>query len=158
MSNHLQKRVVIRGLTLYQPWAWAVAAGKKTIENRTWKPWAWLMEETVETWIAIHAGSTYEKKGLQFLTEKGVALSPDGSRTKGAILGIGRLVGCVTQSTDPMFFGPYGWVLSCLRLLQQPLFMPGSMGLWELPKEHEAALLSIAKHNPNQGDLFGGSR
>jgi hypothetical protein len=158
------KRTVIRALTLYQPWAWAVAAGKKTVENRSWRPWSWLLKDNVETWLAIHAGSTYEKEGERFLRERGVVLSQEGSRTKGAILGVGRLIGCVTKSEDPMFFGPYGWVLDNLRLLSAPIFIKGQMGLWELPPNLEGLLLTTIQSqpitelsDPRQLALFGGA-
>jgi hypothetical protein len=129
-------KTIVRALTLYQPWAWAVAAGLKTVENRKWAPWKGLLAPDTQTWIVIHAGATYEKAGELFLKDKGVALDPVGSRIKGAHLGVGRLVDCVTKSADPMFFGPYGWILRDLRLLEQPISTPGQMGLWELPPAH----------------------
>ena len=42
----------MKAITLHEPWATLIAAGKKTIETRDWKPPAYLLGER----IAIHAG------------------------------------------------------------------------------------------------------
>lgn len=134
---------VLRGLTLYQPWAYAVATGLKTVENRKWKPSAAFLPPQAELWIAIHAGATYDLAGELFLQKHGVALLKEPSRVKGAILGIGRLVSCVTQSDHPMFFGPWGWNLDQLQALATPICVKGQMSLWELEPAHEAQLRAL---------------
>ena len=45
------KPCITRALTVRQPWAWAIAAGHKDCENRTWAT-------SHRGWLAIHAAAT----------------------------------------------------------------------------------------------------
>jgi hypothetical protein len=51
---------MMRALTLHRPWAWAIAAGHKRVENRTWRPPSFILRQR----IAIHAGKTFDEEGL----------------------------------------------------------------------------------------------
>ena len=61
----------MRALTLWQPWAHAVAHLGKRIENRPWKPWP----AVIGTRVAIHAAAKVdalgEASGAPDLTESG---------------------------------------------------------------------------------------
>lgn len=48
------------GLTVHQPWAWAIAAGHKPLENRKWKPPA----DVLGKYLAIHASIAGERVQL----------------------------------------------------------------------------------------------
>lgn len=130
----------MRALTLWQPWAWAVAAGKKTVENRPWAPPKSAIGET----IAIHAGKVYDEDGEAFLRKHGVAIVP-GMGIHGAILGTVRIDGFVELGQlhpdpvllDPMFFGRFGWKLSQARLFLEPVECKGALGLWRIPTPAE---------------------
>lgn len=138
----------MKALTLFQPWGWAIVAGHKTVENRTWKP----PKTAIGTVIAIHAGKTYDAEGEAFLRKHGVEMPTDGAhRIHGALIGTAKLVRAVRHQDcavfdgelfdaddgdpvrdDPMFFGPWGWVLTEVRPLAEPVYCGGSLGLWSV--------------------------
>ncbi len=77
----------MRALTLHQPWAWAVAAGHKVVENRTWAPSPKAVR--LGDLFAVHAGKTYDDAGEQWIRERFPSLvipGPD-TATKGAVIG-----------------------------------------------------------------------
>jgi hypothetical protein len=45
---------------------------------------------------------------------------------------VARVVGSVTNSESPWFFGKYGWVLRDVRAFQKPIVCPGAQGLWKV--------------------------
>lgn len=126
----------MKGLTLWQPWAWAIVSGHKRIENRPWAPWPAVIGKV----IAIHAGKVYDKDGEEFLRGRGITLPP-AARTASAIVGAARVTGFVELGQlhpdpaldDPMFFGPFGWKLDEIRMLATPIPCKGALGLWEVP-------------------------
>ncbi len=118
-------------LTLKQPWAWAVAAGHKRIENRPWKPWSTVIGKPV----AIHAGITVEKEALAMFAER-FGLRPVASElARGAVVAVAFVEGFVTKDDapeDPWFTGPYGWLLGEVTAIP-PVPCRGSLGLWKMP-------------------------
>lgn len=133
-----EPKLIIRGLTLWRPWAWAVAAGHKPVENRTWAPPDWLLGH----WVAIHAGKSFER-GMDpwIATRAGLERLPFASRATG-IVGVARLKGVATsveQLPDrarPWWAGPVGWIFSTAIMLEEPIKRPGHQGLWLL-RRHE---------------------
>lgn len=125
---------MIKGLTLWQPWAWAVAYAGKQVENRSWKP----PRQLVGEWIAIHAGQRFDRSAVQQIRELGIELAAECSQ-KGVIVAVARLVGVVEESADPWFVGPVGWVLGEVQAVK-PLPCSGSQGLWNLPPDVLAEL------------------
>jgi len=119
----------IKGLTLWQPWAWCVAAAGKRVENRTWKPPA----ARVGEWLAIHAGQKFDPTAARQLAELlGMEELPAAASRKGAIVAVARLVAVVDSSDDPWFVGPVGWVLDEVKQID-PLPCAGAQGFWNLP-------------------------
>lgn len=53
----------MRAITVKQPWAWAIAAGGKDVENRT-KPDPW--RSAVGERLAIHAGKGWDRAAFDF--------------------------------------------------------------------------------------------
>lgn len=126
---------MIRGLTLWQPMAWAIAAGHKRIENRPWAPWRGV------THLAIHAGATYHRPHAEQITEHfGIEVPARRDLVFGAILCVVRLNGFVHEDDDidqpehddPWFSGPFGWKLSDVQRLETPIPRKGMQGLWRL--------------------------
>ena len=123
----------IRAITIQQPWAWAVAHGGKTIENRNWGL-------AYRGPIAIHAGLTWSEdggrdarvlnalRGTDALTQTGLA--------RGAVVALADLVdehpdaGCCRPWGQP---GEHHLVLANVRPLGEPLPCRGALGLWQLP-------------------------
>lgn len=113
-------------LSIRQPWAWAVVSGHKTIENRTWRT-------AHRGPLLIHAGSQMSAQDLSRL--QSIALAHGFAMPEPSVLKLGGIVGqvdladIVSESHDPWFRGPYGWVLTRARPLRfRPL--PGRLRLF----------------------------
>jgi hypothetical protein len=127
----------ILGLTLMQPWAWAICYAGKRIENRRWAPGQWAFGKR----LAIHAGKKYDREADVFIKRLGFAPPGPDEIVRGAVVATARLAMLVTVSADPWFFGPFGWQLEDVAVLPEPIPCTGLQGLWRLPPGVEAALL-----------------
>jgi hypothetical protein len=119
-----------RILSLKQPWAWAVAAGKKNIENRTWStPYRGM--------VYIHASSKVDRAGADWLREE-ARVTPPSQYVHGAVVAVAEVVDVVTKRDAaafvPWFFGPYGFVLARIRRLAKPVSVTGRLGLAQAPR------------------------
>lgn len=121
----------ILGLTLHQPWAWAIASSDKRIENREWAPWC-----KVGTWIAIHAGKHYdEDAALALRLGRGIVVPSREESAAGAIVAVARYAGTVGEGCqDPWFVGPVGWRLAEVTAIA-PVPCRGAQKLWRLPED-----------------------
>lgn len=119
-----------RILSLKQPWAWAVAVGKKRVENRRWTT-------TYRGPIYIHASSNFSPAGAEWLREMGVKVPAE--LPQSAVVAVADLIGVVTQREaarfGKWFFGPYGFVLTNIRMLDRPVSVKGKLGLSRVPPE-----------------------
>ena len=120
----------MKAITICQPWAWAIARGIKTVENRTWRTW-------YAGSLLIHAG----KSRTWFTGEElndGTPEPAPSSCVFGAIVAVCRIVGCV-RLTDPRVVGnlfaegPWCLMLDDVRTLRDPIPWQGAQGLWECP-------------------------
>ncbi len=107
----------LKALSIQQPWAWAIVAGLKDIENRTWAT-------KVTGTVMVHAGHKFDKKGYEFLQkafkEAGRNDLPTEEEFKnwmGGIVGHVDITECVTESKSPWFFGPYGFTLENAQMI-----------------------------------------
>jgi hypothetical protein len=103
-------------LSVMQPWAWLLAHGHKPVENRVWGT-------KVRGPLLIHAGQKFDRDGYDWMRAYLYDLArrePDripfllplpSTFERGGIVGVARLVDCVTAHPSPFFFGPYGFVL-----------------------------------------------
>ncbi|MFN6193750.1 MAG: ASCH domain-containing protein [Planctomycetota bacterium] len=57
----------MQALTIKQPWASAIAAGHKRIENRSWRPAA----ASLPLQFAVHAGARVDHAGITFCRDLG---------------------------------------------------------------------------------------
>src|SRR5690606_7935017 len=111
----------MRALTLWQPWAWAMSIGLKRIENRTWRPPAWLIGQR----FCLAAGKKWDRASHEAL-EAGLDpddpdVPPRDELAAGAIVAVCRLDAIVTSADEASavagpdqarwFFGPVGWVI-----------------------------------------------
>lgn len=124
-----------------QPWAWAIAAGHKRVENRS-RPIGYRGE------LAIHAGKSKKwMRGLSLATallfDK---LESDWEKklVYGAIVASARLVACLpveaiealnAEEPDryPFATGPWCWILEDVVRLETPMPCRGAQGLWFPP-------------------------
>jgi len=148
----------MRAISLWQPWATAIALGSKTIETRDWST-EWRGP------LAIHAA---KRRILRELDEfdghahwRG-ALHLDGTRMVsevlpfGAVVAVCNLIGCLTseellrrpslyelRGVEPEQWeesqmgnfadGRYGWVLADIRPLSPPVPFKGAQGFFHVP-------------------------
>jgi hypothetical protein len=127
-------------LSVSQPWAWLLASGLKTIENRSWIT-------RYRGPLLLHTGKsvdraafdgenlftpTFYKMTDRLETVYAMPKRRDDYPT-GGIVGIATLVDVVKQSENPWFVGPYGLVLKDARPLP---FVPyrGQLGLFGVPE------------------------
>src|SRR5215207_9203094 len=106
-----------RALTIRQPRAWAVVAGHKDVENRSWST-------PFRGTIAIHAGYAEDLEAYtELVAERGreLVIPPYELMTRGAIVGVVDLVDCVESHSSSWFEGPYGFVLANAKMLERPI-------------------------------------
>ena len=123
-------------LTVRQPWASAIMAGEKNIENRPWTPGQRL--EFGER-IAIHAGAAIDRDAPAFL------LDAAHLRDRGVVLGTVQFMSAHRIHSECSWRDCYGnpwamwgdgmhhWVLRAPRRLVTPIRARGQLGLWVSP-------------------------
>lgn len=96
-----------KALSIQQPWAWAIVNGYKPVENRTWAT-------KLRGRVQIHAGLRFDRAGYDWLTQNfpRIKWPAPAQFERGGIVGSVEITDCVTQSTSPYFFGPYGFTLT----------------------------------------------
>lgn len=142
-------------LSIRQPWAHLIIHAAKDIENRTWPT-------RVRGDVLIHAGKTMSRHDYQDAVEFCSCLPdfvlpsnfdfPSYETLKsecGGIVGVMKIVDCVSESPSPWFCGPFGFVID--RAMTLP-FTPckGELGFFMVnveglantnnnPAEHECS-------------------
>lgn len=134
----------LRFLTIQQPWAWAIAAAGKRVENRSWGT-------GYRGPLAIHAGKTDDRDGWTSLLIKD-ALRHLGWPTevaRGAVVALAEVVACHRASGDCC--PPWGvpgqhhiW-LANVRPLTEPVPMRGALGIRPAPAELVPLILERAE-------------
>ena len=137
----------MKALSIRQPWAHLIAHGLKTIECRDW-------QTNHRGPLAIHASATAPMRlDLQFLmmTQGGIDLRGQ-TLHRGKIVATCRLEKIITFDDEsfrrltplhlcaPTYYKMthFGWVLSDVRLLKQPIPAKGRLGLWEVDVINES--------------------
>lgn len=132
----------MKALSLWQPWASAIAIGAKTIETRGW----WTPYRGP---LAIHAAKFQNDETREFFTWKGCealrAKYPNfDSLPFGAIVATCRITECL-RTTDVDGLSPlerslgdytpgrYAWVLRDIVALETPIPFRGAQQLFECP-------------------------
>ena len=132
----------MKALTIKQPWASLIAAGIKTVENRTWVP------SQFHGPVLIHAAATVDKAAYDHEHVRKALLEAVGNDelpTSAIVAIVGKvephrdLIGghCAPWGLD----GCWHWVLSDVRALTVPVPAKGRLGLWT---PDEAVLLAAA--------------
>ncbi|MEV4079178.1 hypothetical protein AB0J43_02645 [Nonomuraea fuscirosea] len=150
----------MKGLTVWHPWAWAIAADLKPVENRT-------RATRHRGELAIHSGLHWDEIGatdqrvidavsqdrtpggsydpplkvrIDTATGRIVELLPDGRRfVLGAIIAVAELVDVVRDSSSTWAEpGQCHWLLANVRPLGEPVPCRGWQNVWDVPLEVEA--------------------
>jgi len=145
----------MKALTVRQPFAWAIAIGQKTVENRT-------RATKHRGLLAIHAGKTVYRADpddrliLDAIAENEFAVG-EAESSLGAVVAVAELRGChhahdcmppvgvvppsgLTGCSPWAMYGQYHWKLANVRSLPEPVPCKGSLGLWRLPEDVERAV------------------
>jgi hypothetical protein len=117
----------IKALSILQPYPHHIFQSGKDVENRDWPTKG-------RGWFVIHAGKS--KRELDDCDPPGLPL--------GGIVGLARIVDCVTEMDSQWFFGRYGFVLR--DAFPVPLIpCRGQLGFFSLPPEINTALAGSLK-------------
>jgi hypothetical protein len=128
----------IRGLSLTQPWASAVALGHKKVETRSFRV-------SYRGPIAIHASKAFPREAQEFaITERDRGRCV-GQLPLGQIVAIANLVDCkptedvaAELSGLERLYGNYtpgrwAWFLANIECVPSPIPCRGALGLWQVP-------------------------
>lgn len=129
---------------MWQPFAWAITAGLKLVENRTWKPWG--KDGQPGDVIAIHAAvrqADWEDVAFvrELAVQRGRGLEVPQTFVHGCLVALATVDGFaggpeeLPREQRPWWVGPVGWVLRDVRPLPRPLACRGQQGLWPVPGE-----------------------
>lgn len=121
----------MRTISIRQPWVWAILAGHKPVENRSW----WTAYRGP---LLIHASKSATKRYVaeqaQAIAESfGLAVPAFDDLPKGGIVGMVDLVDCLDSHPSPWYIpGHFAWVLANPRPLP---FLPcnGQLGFFDVP-------------------------
>lgn len=86
----------IKALSIKQPYPHHIFHNGKNVENRDWPTKG-------RGWFVIHAGVSKSELDMDEPTEAALP--------RGGIVGMARIVDCVTEMESDWFFGRYGFVL-----------------------------------------------
>lgn len=130
----------MKALAVRQPWAWALVAGIKPVENRDWS----------EEYPALHFARRYrgpvlilaskamkriDMAACQMLAfDNGHNVPSRSDLQFGGIIGVADLIDVVTSHSSPWFFGPLALVFENPRPLP---FIPfkGVLGFFDVPDD-----------------------
>ena len=126
----------MKALTIKQPWADLIVNGYKKYEFRSWKT-------NYRGKILIHAGLSFEKDKVAKFKDYNLSL------IKGAIIGEADITDCIlvdeqflkkVREIDPIVYNQsghvekYAWKLENIKKYDQPIFIKGKLGLWNIKK------------------------
>jgi activating signal cointegrator 1 len=142
----------VKALTIYNPWAWAIAWGLKEYETRSWKPTGMKAGDL----LGIHAGARFTKEELAscnrepmltILLNQGIRIVTKENMPCGAMLAIAELI--AVWRTEDIRDGltvrerglgnyanrRYAWQLKIIHRFEEPISCAGAQQLWnwELP-------------------------
>lgn len=157
----------MRFLSFSQPWLWSITdltqeqldehslgacdpAGAKLlepkrIENRSWQPPIAMIDQR----IALHAAKSWDDAAIPFFMRLGIDWFP-ARRDRYAVSSIVAVATIDRIVTDkkrirpgqqPWFFGEFGWVLTNVIRLREPVPMKGAQGLRELAPDINATVI-----------------
>jgi len=138
----------LQALTIHQPWASAIIAGPKRVENRTWHPRRFGLRPPFV--LAIHAA---KRKPLWCdianVYHAWPALPDD--LPLGAVLGYVRVDSAVPMTeahrVDPWAVGPFLWKISRVWALphEHLIYRRGQQAFWFMTGEEASRLILLSK-------------
>lgn len=137
--------IELLALSILQPWAWAITAGFKPLENRGWSP-------PRRGWFAVHAGKSMKhlradvielRHQLDAAQLSSVAVPQD--FVHGRIIAVAHLADVFTVNTvparmKPWFMGPLAFHLDRVVMLTRPIEAKGALNFWRVGERETAAV------------------
>ena len=112
-------------MTIKQPWAWAIVAGYKDIENRS-------RRTNYRGPLLIHAGAQLDSAGFEFLWKNGLYKALPRTLPTGGLVGMVEIADCIKQSDSPWGFpGYWHWVLRRPCEFRSSIPCRGFLGMFE---------------------------
>lgn len=150
--------MIIKALSLWQPWASAIALGAKRIETRSWSTsyCGYVAIHAAKKWNADLQDTCFHEPFRQALFPGGREVKP-ASLPRGCFVALGRLYRCLStnehgaaipgKERDEFWFGDYSpnrfmWIFDEVWKLRNPVFAPGHQGLWTLNEGEADVVLS----------------
>lgn len=131
----------MKGLTIKQPWPYAIFHLDKNIENRDW-------DTNFRGRIAVHASKNVRKSEFDLsvhaigsMVDYEACVPPQEYLPHGMIVGLVDIVDCVDMSYSPWFVGDFGFVLENAVELPRPIAATGALGFWTVPDDIEQEIL-----------------
>lgn len=143
----------MKALTLRHPWPFCICRWNKRIENRTWRP----PQSLIGQRIAIHGGKVppqsqhYQIRNIihDLYCEHGLPAGMTDIKLDDVFACTGIVATAVIDRViafgdddiceqDPWFEkypGNYGWILTDVIVLPEPIPCRGAQGLWTVPDE-----------------------
>ena len=128
----------MKAISLWQPWATAIAVGNKHVETRHWAT-------SYTGPLAIHAAKRWEKSAREFASvERAIGRLP-ARLPLGAIVATAILIGCRrTEDVEPQLSpveriygdytaGRFAWFLADIVALDEPIPFRGAQGFFYVP-------------------------
>jgi len=118
----------VKCLSVWQPWAWAIVAGHKSVENRSWPT-------EYRGPLLIHASKTRKEMGDWTLQdpERAIELTLPEDIAFGALVGIVNVVDCTRQRRNAWHVhGQVGWYLEQPIQFEKTIPMRGERGLFNV--------------------------
>lgn len=107
----------IKALSIKQPYPHHIFHDGKDVENRDWPTKG-------RGWFIIHAGVSKSELDMDDPS--------DAALPRGGVVGLARIVDCVTEMESQWFYGKFGFVLR--DAMQLPLIpCKGALGFFRLP-------------------------
>lgn len=138
-------------ISLWQPWASAIALGIKSYETRSWTT-------SYRGLLAIHAAQTDSPQGRQFYqTEMTLGRLPKGGLPVGSIICVVDLVDIITTMEAELLLSPieklygdyrigrYAWKLTNVRVLAKPIPYRGRQRLYEVKLKLDGLAFTCTK-------------
>jgi hypothetical protein len=135
----------MKAISLQQPWAWLMVNGHKDIENRKWTT-------SLRGPVLVHASKTFDHESVYLIQDILEELYQAGDFKVtlpekfdiGGIVGMFNITQVVTESDNPWFFGPYGFVVKEARPL--PFFpLRGQLNFFEVSDDTYLTILKAAR-------------
>lgn len=126
----------VRILSIRQPYVWAILAGHKRVENRSWST-------PYRGPVLLHASLRLDQEGAHWM-QADMRLRVPAELPVGGVIGVCTLVDVIEEDKGrrfgPWFCGPYGWVLRDPVALREPVGLAGKLKLWKASPEVIAAV------------------